>query len=111
MDCAQFACKNRSVQGHRCHMAAKFGQFVGEHLGSNCLHLLIVGKKNRDLQRKAKCVNVKALCFGNIFKLTQCLYVRIRWVFTYACNQLHNFLHIYATTKCYTFLENTICRI
>ena len=26
-------------------------------------------------------------------------------LFKYECNQLHNFLHIYATSKCYTFLE------
>ena len=35
----------------------------------------------------------------------------IRGLFKYECKWLHNFLHIYATTKCYTFLERTICHL
>ena len=35
----------------------------------------------------------------------------IRGLFKYECKWLHIFLHIYATTKCHTFLERTICRL
>ena len=36
---------------------------------------------------------------------------KVRRVFKYEYNQLHNFLLICATTKCYLFLERTICRL
>ena len=35
--------------------------------------------------------------------------VMVRGLFKYECKYLHNFLHIYATTRCHTFLERTIC--
>ena len=37
--------------------------------------------------------------------------VYIRGLFKYECDQLNNFLHIYATTKCHTFPERTLCRL
>ena len=54
------------------------------------------------------------LCFISLLCLD--LYILgddalVRGLFKYECKWLHNFLHIYATTKCHTFLERTICRL
>ena len=100
-----------------CRLASKCASSLYTYTKMpHCSNSCIFGLLTKLVQHGADVIKIRCKCCvqqegRQSFKHLQILQFHIRGLFKYECKSLHNLLHIYATTKCHTFLERTICRL